>query len=461
MKMQKILLIAAMSLGMHIVAQSQENVVDQVIWVVGDDAILMSDVENMRLQMQVFRQEITGDPYCAIPEQIAVQKLFVHQAKIDSIDVPDTNVFQYVENQINQTVKNAGSQEKLEEWLGKTLNQYREELRVAAKEQFLANKMQQTLVSNVKVTPSEVRAYYNRIPQDSLPYIPTTVEVEILTMEPTIPLTEIDEIKRQLREYTDQITKGEKSFATLARLYSADKGTAIRGGETGFRSKAEFDTEFAAAAFELNDTRRVSRIVESEFGYHIIQLVEKRGDRINVRHILLKPYVAQEDLDNAVLRLDTLRNMIVEGKESFENAAFYYSYDKTTRNNKGLMVNNPRIDNPYTSERTGTSRFELEELPPEVGKAIDSLKVNDISKPFIMLNDKGKEIAAIVKLKSRTPGHKASLTEDFQALKSMVEENKREDIIHKWLKKKISETYIRINDNWKNCDFEYEGWVQK
>jgi peptidyl-prolyl cis-trans isomerase SurA len=459
--MKKILLIGLMAWGLQNAMQAQENVADKVIWVIGDDAILLSDVENMRLQMQTENQEINGDPYCAIPEQIAVQKLFLHQAKIDSIDIPDAGVFQYAESRLNEILKNFGTVEKFEEQTGKTVNQYREELRVWIKERQIAQQVQKNLIKDLKVTPSEVRTYFNRIPQDSLPYIPATVEVEILTFEPKIPIEEIDDIKRRLREYTEQITKGEKTFAAIARLYSADKGTAIRGGETGFRSKAEFDTEFAAAAFELNDTRRVSRIVESEFGYHIIQLVEKRGDRINVRHILLKPYVAQEDLQIATQKLDTLRDRILEGKESFEDAAFYYSYDKTTRNNKGLMVNNPRSDNPYMSERTGTSKFEMEELPPEIGKAVDTLKVNEISKPFVMLNDKGKEIAAIVKLKTRTPGHKASLTEDFQALKSMVEEHKQEEIIRKWLKKKISETYIRINDNWKNCDFEYEGWVQK
>jgi peptidyl-prolyl cis-trans isomerase SurA len=440
--------------------KSQDNTIDQVIWIVGDDAILLSDVENMRLQMQAFRQEINGDPYCKIPEQIAVQKLFLHQAKIDSIDVPDSNVFQYVEQKLNNDIKNAGSQEKLEEWLGKTINQYRDELRVSVKEQFLVQKMQSTLIENVKVTPSEVRTFFKRIPQDSLPYIPTTVEVEIITFEPKISLEEIDDIKRKLREYTEQITKGEKQFSAIARLYSQDKGSAPFGGELGFRGKGQFIPEFAAVAFDLNDPKRVSRIVETEYGFHIIQLIEKRGDRINCRHILLKPYVTPEELEEAKLKLDTLRNNIVEGKLTFEEATGFYSHDRDTRNNKGLMVNSPQ-DESKMSERTGTSRFEMDELPPEIGKTVDTMKVGDISKPFILLNKRGKEVAAIVKLKSRITGHKASLTEDFQALKSMVENEKQDRIISDWIDKKIKETYVRINDNWKNCDFEHEGWVQK
>ncbi|MDR1371547.1 MAG: peptidylprolyl isomerase [Dysgonamonadaceae bacterium] len=457
--MKKFLFVCLLVLKGFLFIQAQENIVDRVIWIVGDDAILLSDVEYMRLQMQASRQEIPGDPYCKIPEQIALQKLFLHQAKIDSIDVPDSNVFQYAEQTLNQHIKNAGSQEKLEEWLGITINQYREDLRVSTKEHFLAQQMKSELVKNVKITPSEVRTFFKRIPQDSLPYIPTTVEVEILTVEPQVSLEEIDDIKRRLREYTEQITKGEKQFASIARLYSEDKGSAPYGGELGFKGKGQLTPEFAISAFDLNDPKRISRIVETEYGYHIIQLIEKRGDRINCRHILLKPYVSPEELEEAKLKLDTMRNSIVRNEFSFEEAVGYYSHDKDTRNNKGLMVNNPR-DESMMSERAGTSRFEMDELPPEIAKTIDTMKINDVSQPFILLNDKGKEVAAIVKLKLRIPGHKASLTDDFHALKSMVEYEKQEQVISEWIKRKIKETYIRINDNWKNCDFEYDGWVQ-
>lgn len=456
--MKKFLLLILIALFNGVMLQAQSNVIDEVIWVIGDDAILLSDVENMRLQMQLERQRIQSDPYCVIPEQMAIQKLFLHQAKLDSIDVPDSRVYQQVEAQVNYAVNQVGSREKLEEYLGKSINAYREELRTNMKENYIVREVQSKLVENLKVTPSEVRTFFNKIPQNSLPYIETTVEVQIMTIEPTVSLAEIDNIKEQLRDFTEQVAGGKKQFSTLARLYSQDKASAERGGELGFVGKGLLDPEFAAVAFELNDPKRVSRVVKSEYGYHIIQLIEKRGDRINVRHILLKPEISAEELADATRKLDSIRTEIVNGKFSFEEAVPYLSSDKDTRNNQGLMVNS---DESKYSDRTGTARFEMNELPAEIGKVVYTMKAGDISKPFTMINSKGQEIAAIVKLKSRIDGHKANLSEDFQALRSMVEAEKRDQIINKWIAKKQKETYIRIHDNWKNCDFEKDGWVQK
>ena len=441
----------------QVVLQAQDNIVDEVIWVIGDDAILRSDVENMRLQMQVEGQRISGDPYCVIPEQMAIQKLYLHQAKLDSVDVSDSQVFQEVEARINYAINQVGSKEKLEEYLKKSITAIRDEWRQTTKEQYMVRSMQKNLVGNVKVTPADVRAFYNRIPEDSLPFIPTTVEVQIITVEPTIALGEIDDVKRRLREYTELATSGQREFSTLARLYSEDTESAKRGGELGFVGKGTLVPEFAAAAFDLNDPKRVSRIVETEYGYHIIQLIEKRGDRINVRHILLKPRVSESELAEATVRLDSIRGDIFSEKFTFEEAATYLSHDKDTRNNKGLLVNVGRGTN--YSENIGTSRFEMAELPPEIGKVVYGMQVGDVSQPFTMINSKQKDVVAIVKLKSRIDGHKASLSEDYQALKEMVEDEKREEILDKWVVKKVKETYIRINDNWKNCDFQTEGWL--
>jgi len=442
--------------------ETQSNVIDEVIWVVGDDAIFLSDVENARLSAQMQGDKIEGDPYCTIPEQIAIQKLFLHQAKLDSVDVSDSQVSGDVERQVNYAISQLGSQEKVEEYLNKSLNAYREELRSRTKERYAVMKVQQGLVENLKVTPSDVRSFYNRIPKDSLPYISTSVEVEIITAEPKVSLQEIDDIKNRLRDFTEQVTSGKMQFSTLARMYSDDKGSAQRGGELGFQGKGTLTPEFAVVAFDLNDPKRVSRIVETEYGYHIIQLIEKRGDRINVRHILLRPHVTKEEVAAATLRLDSVRNDIVAGKFSFEEGAYYISSDKDTRNNKGLMVNNPDPNSMNSGERAGTSRFEMSELPPDIAKVVDTMKVNGISKPFTMISSKtGKEIAIIVKLKSRVDGHKASLSDDFQTLKAMVEAEKRNQIINDWVAKKQKETYIRINENWKNCDFEKDGWIQK
>lgn len=434
---------------------AQDNVIDEIVWIVGDEAILKSDVENTRLELQIEGQRLNGDPYCIIPEQMAVQKLYLHQAQLDSITVGDAQVLQYVDSWINNAISQVGSKEKLEEYLNKPLTQIREERRELVKEQQIVRSMQQKIVGNIKLTPGDVRRFYSQLPQDSLPYIPTTVETQIITIEPKISLEETDRIKERLREFTERVNKGETEFSTLARLWSEDTNSAIRGGELGFLGKGELLPEFAAVAFSLNDPKKVSKIVETEYGFHIIQLIEKRGDRINVRHILMKPKVSNQELQEATLRLDSIANDIREGKFSFEDAAAYISYDKDTRNNKGLMVNSKETSNNY-----GTARFEMQELPQEVGKVIYNMNVGDISKPFTMINTKRKEVVAIVKLKARTEGHKANLSDDYQALKKIVENQKREEILSKWIKKKQKETYIRINDNWKNCDFQVDGWVK-
>jgi len=435
--------------------KAQDNIVDEIIWVVGDEIILKSDVENAWMELQVEEHRIKGDPYCIIPEQMAIHKLFLHQAALDSITVNESQVLQSVEQWINYAIKQVGSKEKLEEYLKKSISKIREERREMVREQQIVREMQKKIVGDIKLTPSDVRRFYSKLPQDSLPYIPTTIETEIITIEPKISVEETEHVKEKLREITDKVNKGESEFSNQARMYSEDRESAMRGGELGFMGKGLLDPEFAAVAFSLNDPKKVSRIVQSEFGYHIIQLIEKRGDRVNVRHILLKPKVSDEEIKTTTLRLDSIVNDIKAGRFTFEEAATYISYDKDTRNNKGLMVNRKEDSNNY-----GTSRFEMQELPPEVGKIVYGMKVGEISNPFKMINSKGKEVVAIVKLKTRTEGHKANISDDYQILKMLVENQKREEILSKWIAKKQKETYIRINDNWKNCDFKRDGWVK-
>lgn len=435
---------------------AQKNVVDEIIWVVGDDAILRSDVETQRLYMQQEGERLDGDPYCVIPEQMAIQKLFLHQAKLDSIEANEAQVIQYTDRWINNVIERVGTKEKLEEYFNKKLSQIRDEKKETFKEQQIVQQMQQKIVGEVKLTPSEVRKYFNQLPQDSLPYIPTTVEVQVVTMEPKIPLEEIDAIKARLRDFTDQINSGKMEFSTLARLYSEDPTSAKRGGEMDFTGKGLLMPEFANVAFNLNDTKRVSKIVETEYGFHIIQLIEKRGDRIKCRHILLKPQVSEKELVETTQRLDSLYSDLSAKKFSFDEAATFVSYDKNTRNNKGLMVNQD-----MESQHYGTPKFEMQELPQEVGKVIYNMQVGEISKPFTMLNVNQKEVVAIVKLKSRVESHKANMTEDFQALKGIVEQRKKEEILNKWIAKKQADTYIRVADGWGKCDFRYPGWIKE
>lgn len=449
----KFILLVALALMAGSVAYGQDNVIDEVVWIVGDDAILKSEVEEARLDAAYQQRRFDRDPYCVIPEEIAVQKLFLHQAELDSIEVAESEVVSALDRQINFYIANIGSREKLEEYFNKTFSQIRETLRENVREGLRVQKMQQKLVGEIKVTPAEVRRYFKDLPQDSIPYIPTQVEVQIITQQPKVPQEEIEDVKRRLREYTERINSGETSFSTLALLYSEDKASAIRGGEIEFSGRGMLDPAYANVAFNLQDPNKVSKIVESEFGFHIIQLVEKRGDRIKTRHILLKPHIPEEALQVANARLDSIADDIRNGKFSFEEAATVLSHDKDTRNNHGLLPN----------PNDNTSRFEMQELPPEIAKVVDNMKVGEISEAFTMIPQKtGKEECVIVKLKSRINGHKATISDDYQNLKAIVLDKRREEVLDKWIREKQRHTYVRIKDSWKkNCTFKYPGWIKE
>lgn len=437
-------------------AQKEENnVIDEVIWVVGDQAILKSDVEAERIRAQYEGTKWQGDPYCVIPEQLAIQKLYLHQAAIDSIEVTDGDVSSQVEQQMSWYIQQIGSKEKMEEYFNKNSSQIREQLRDNLKDRMTVQQMQEKLVGDIKLTPADVRRYFKDIPQDSLPFIPTQVEVQIITQQPNIPQEEIDRVKNQLRDFTEQVNSGKTQFSTLALLYSEDSGSARQGGELGFMGRGELVSEYANVAFNLTDPKKVSKIVESEYGFHIIQLIEKRGDRVNTRHILMKPKVSEEDLIAGLSRLDSVANDIRNAKFPFEEAATYLSSDKDTRSNHGLLPNNNQNSSHY-----GTSRFEMQDLPQEVAKVVNNMQVGEVSDAFTMINTKGKEVVAIVKLKNRIEGHKATMTEDYQRLKQIVTAKRREEKLNKWIKDKQKSTFIRINPEWIKCDFQYPGWIK-
>ena len=437
-----------------VAAIPETSIVDEVIWVVGDEPILKSDVEAMRLQAEAEGNRFKGNPDCTIPEQIAVQKLFLHQAAIDSIEVTESEVMQGIDNQIERWVQMVGSQEKLEEYQNKTMAQIRNDIHDEYKNTLMVQQMRQKLVEDVTVTPSDVRNYFKGVSEDSIPFVPTEVEVEIITLQPRISIEETNRVKDKLREYTDRVNKGETTFATLARFYSEDPGSARKGGELGYMGRGMLDPAFANVAFNLTDPKKVSKIVESEFGFHIIQLIDKRGDRVNCRHILLKPQVSAEAIEQVKERLDSIGDDIRGGKFSFEEGATFISDDKETRNNHGLMS--------YFDRETDvlSSRIQMKNLAPEVARAVDTLKVGEVSKAFTMINDKGKLVGAIVKLRNRIESHKATITEDFQVLKNVVLAKRREDVLREWLSDKIKHTYVRMNDRYKDCEFEYQGWIK-
>ncbi len=436
---------------MALYAAAQNNIAEEVAWVIGDDPIYKSDIEHAYQEMQQDRQTIVGDPYCYIPEEIAIERLFLHQADLDTVEVQESMVQQQVDAQMNFLVSNLGSREKVEQYFRKPYSEIRDQYATNITNRFRVNQVKQSLTKNVKVTPSDVRRYFNKLPQDSIPFVPLQVEAQIITINPPVPREEIESVKARLRDYTDRVNRGESDFSTLAILYS-EAPEGVRGGELGFVGRATLVPEFAAVAFNLNDPKKVSKIVETEFGYHIIQLIEKRGDRINCRHILLRPKVSDEDLTKAITRLDSLRTDIVDNKTiDFETAARYISQDKDTRYSNGRMTN----------QETGTTQFEMSQLPQEVARVIADMQPGEISKPFVMKDPKrDREIVALVKLTRRIDAHQANLGDDYQMIKNMYEESTKQSIIDKWLEKKIADTYVRIEDGWRGCDFRHKGWIK-
>lgn len=434
---------------MSLMAQAQ-GVIDEVIWIVGDEAILRSEVEEERLRAQYEGTPISGDPYCVIPEQLAVQKLFLHQAELDSIEANESTVSHQVDMRLNYYINQIGSKEKMEEYFRKTSSEIREEMMTTVRNQMIIQQMQAKLTQNIKPTPADIRRYYNSLPADSIPMMPAHVEVQILSFEPPVPVEETERIKQRLREFTERVQSGSADFSMLARLYSEDTESAKRGGELGFVGRGQLVPEFAEVAFNLNDPKRVSRIVQTEYGYHIIQLIEKKGERINCRHILLRPRISATDKVRAIERLDSIRSIILSDSLQFEQAVIRYSQDKNTVMSAGLMIN----------PNTGGSQFELQDLAPEIAKQIYTMQEGDISQPFVMMDQtKNREVCAIVRLKKKTDVHRANLSDDFQTIKSMLENKLGQEYIHDWILKKQRTTFVQIDPEWQGCDFEFPGWV--
>lgn len=432
-------------------AQEANNVIDEVIWVVGDEAILRSEVEQMRKRMLYQGEKIDGDPYGVIPEQMAIQKLFINQAVLDSIEVTDEQVEMQLDAQINYYIQQAGSKEKLEEIMNKSIKEIRSDFRTDIKNNSIVEQERSHLTQDITVTPSEVRMYYEKLPKDSIPFIPTQVEVQIIALQPRIAQSTIDAIKARLRDYTQRVTSGESQFSTLAVLYSEDPGSAPLGGELGFKGRNAFVPEFSAVAFQLSDPKKVSKIVETEFGYHIIQLIERRGDRANFRHILLTPKVSSKELMSARATLDTIRTQLDSAKFTFEEAARFLSSDKHTRYSSGLM----------TSMRTGSALQTMEELPSEVARLVANMKVGEMSQPFTMKDPHtSRDQVAIIKLRKRIDAHKATYYEDYQVLKEMYTAHLEEVVIDKFIREKQKETYCKIKPGWEKFDFKYPGWGQ-
>ena len=427
---------------------AQDNVIDRVEWVVGDKAILRSDIEESIRYWLSTGRKFEGDPYCVVGEDLAIQQLFLHQAAIDSIEVDETMIMRKVDAQMDYVIQQIGSKEKLEEYFDKNSAEIREMYREQLYNMDMMEMMKSKLVGDIKVSPSLVRRYYELLPKDSLPFIQEQVEVQIITIEPEITEEEIERVKGELRDYTERIMSGETSFSTMALMYSEDPGSARRGGELDFMGRGELDPAFATVAFNLTDPGKISKIVESEYGFHIIQLMEKRGDRIKVRHILRKPERSADNIKKMLLRLDSISTDIKEGKFTFEEAAGAISDDKDTRNNYGIMYN----------RNTASAQFSFEELPADVARVVENLEVGELSQPFAWILDNGKTVCAIAKLRSRTEAHLATINDDYETLSMMYKSELGNQRLQDWIKQKQQNTYVRINSDSRNCEFKYPHW---
>ncbi|MGD9993891.1 MAG: peptidylprolyl isomerase [Salinivirgaceae bacterium] len=449
MLLRNSILIVLTFLFINPASAQEKKIIDQVVAIVGKQVILQSDIENQALQLRAQGYYTSGDITCEVFEEMLYAKLLVNQAILDSVEVSDAEVKSEMERRLNYFINQIGSEEKLEEYYKKTIPEIKEEFSDVIREQLLSQRMQQQVTADLKVTPQEVKAFYKSIPADSLPIINTEFEMEQIIVNPKVQEVEILRIKDRLREFKERITNGE-SFATLAVLYSEDPGSAARGGELGFVSRGDLVPEFSAVAFNLK-VGEISKIVKTDYGYHIIQLVEKKGERINCRHILMKPKISIDEKTKAKARLDSVRTAILNKELTFKEACWKFSEDDNTRLNGGVMVN----------PATGNSRWEAGHLTPKIAFAIKDMQVGDISKPFEDEDENGQTVYKMVLLKSKSEPHPANLKDDYQRIQDMALNKKSGEFMEEWVKKKSKETYLKIDDDFKNCKFQNEIWKNR
>ncbi len=430
-------------------AWSQEQVIDEVVAVVGANYILQSDIESQYIQFRM-QGGITDAraTRCQILEDLLFQKLMLNQAELDSIQVTEEQIEQTMDARFRYYIQQFGSQEKLEQFYKKSLIEIKEEFRTLVKDQLMVDEAQQNIIKDLKVTPSEVRSFFNNLPKDSIPMIEMEYEIGQIVKEPSINKDELDATKARLKSLRDRILNGE-SFNTLAVLYSEDPGSAKKSGEVGFVSRGQLYPEYEAAAFGLKKGE-VSEIIKSKAGYHIIQLIERRGEQINTRHILLIPKVSDADIQKASKLLDSIADLIREKKMTFEEAALQFSDDPG-------KINGASMVNPTT----GNTRFVAGQIDPKVFFSIEKLNPGEISRPVVKVNEEEKKTVSLFYLKSRTEPHRANLKDDYSTIMEWAMNKKRGEVLNKWIADKISKTYFRINESYLDCNFQHSWEVKQ
>ncbi len=425
----------------------QEKIIDQIIAVIGDKKVILSDIEKQYQQLVAQGIKETEDLRCQIFEELLSQKLLLNQAEVDSIEVTDVETELQLDQRLKFFINQVGSEENLIGYFNKSILEIKEDLRDAIREQILIERMRSEIIGSISVTPSEVKSFYKNLPEDSIPYVNSELEIDQIVIYPSTSEEAIYEVRERLLDIRQRIINGER-FATLAVLYSEDP-SATKGGDIGWSNKADLDPEYAKAAFALKKGT-VSKIVKSSFGYHLIELIDRTEDRVHTRHILIKPQISITAKEQAMNKLDSIIRLIRLDSLTFKDAALRFSEDEDTRMNGGQVIN----------EITGNTKFALDNFSTRDYLVIKELDVGEISDPYESEDKHGKTIFKAVILRSRTNAHVANLKEDYDLLKQMTMYNKQNEIIDSWVKEKIESTYVRLDNNYRNCNFRIVGWLK-
>jgi len=418
--------------------------------IVGSKHIKQSDIEGLYLQQRLRGVPAQSDLKCSIFEELLIQKLLMNQAEVDSIIVEPSEVDMQMNRRLDEIIRRVGSQEHLEKAFNKSIYEIRDDLRIMTHEHLVSERMRSTITENVRITPSEVRSFYNRIPRDSVPFINGQVQVAQIVMYPPYSDDVISELRQNLLEMRRRVIEGER-FSTLARMYSECVGSAMRGGDMDFISRGEVDPEFAKAAWSLKNPGDVSRIVVSKFGYHIIQLEERRGDQVRVRHILMTPKPNPEAVTTVTGRLDTIARFVRKDSLNWNVAVSRFSQDENTRFNSGLMIN----------PRDHSTLFEMDQLEKADFDVIKNLKIGEISAPFESRDERNRIVYKVVKLVNQSDPRRANLREDYAFLQEYALHEKMHNTIMDWVNEKIETSYIYINDGIKRCGLSNPNWLKQ
>lgn len=448
-------------LSVQVFAQKQSQVVDKIVAVVGKNVILQSDIEKQYMEYRL-RGGAEGSYqslHCEILESLLFQKLMLNQAEMDSLTIEDDVVDAEMTRRIGGYMAGFGSQEKMEAYFGKTLPEIKDELRPIIKDGMLQEQVMAKIMENVVVTPSEVKSFYKSMPQDSIPMVSPEFEIAQIVKRPPVSIDEKLEVKDRLYQIRKRILSGESSFSTMAILYSEDPGSARKGGELGLTGKGEWAPAFETAAFNLREGE-ISEVIETEFGFHIIQLIERRDDMVNCRHILLTAKVPIEALEKAKNELDSVATLIHSGEMTFDEACRKFSDDETKSN--GGYISNPATAGNRISV---TDMQELEQYPQyaefkNLAFVISRLEEGEISDPVPMNTKENQDAYRIVMVKKKVEAHKANLTDDYNLIQGWALEQKKQQAREKWIREKANKAYIRIDENFADCEFNFD-WTQK